>query len=480
MQPATRRPAARALCLFCSFRGVYTPSRRLSFRPPSRPIARRSQPHSLVHPTIASLRHQSSTASKPDTTTPPPTSLYSAEDTRSYDRLFKAINDKLFLQTVGDNPKIPRETEVILAFKALQRLAANYPATITKSPTPKTPQTNPNDAILSLTGGPATNGTPNTQKPDKNLPPEPVQQSQETIEAEKTAKLNAPVHPLMDVAYHIAIHPFIFISPKVLTEYIKLAALLKDPSTLPSIFKLYATKPVLQDPSKPAKRPNPNAAKNAIAYDSAKAALQVAIAAKNMPIALDIIDNSVGTKAWCRRKLVTQVLPFTAVTSAIPLGLYKVADWLAQFQEQWLHEKAMTYAFVGFMTYYICTGSLGMIALLTWNDHMIRVNWIPGVYLRERWFMEEQRALTDRVAMAWGYQEPFKRGLESGWEWEMLRHWAGVRGMIIDSSEMVEGREMSAEKDAERLAAQESILARMKLKLAKPSDKKAKKRLFST
>ncbi|KAF3910668.1 hypothetical protein ABW21_db0206457 [Orbilia brochopaga] len=474
MQPATRRPAVKTLCLFCSFRGLHAALRRPLFRPALRPIARRSQ--------TPSLRYQSSEASKTNAISPPPTSLYSPEDTRSYDRLFKAINEKLFLQTTGDNPKIPRETEVILAFKALQRLAANYPATSAAKPqVSKNPQSTLNDAILSLTGGPNGNGASSgSQKPDKNLPPEPIQQSQETIEAEKEAKLNAPVHPLMDVAYHIAIHPYIFISPKVLTEYIKLATILKDPATLPSIFKLYANKPVLQDPLKPARRPNPNAAKNAIAYDSAKAALQVAIAAKNMPIALDLIDSSVGTRAWCRRKLITQVIPFTTITSAIPVGLYKLSDYLAQFQEQWLHEKAVMYAFIGFMTYYLCTGSLGMIALLTWNDHMIRVNWIPGVYMRERWFMEEQRALTDRVAMAWGYQEPFKRGLESGWEWEMLRHWAGVRGMIIDSSEMVEGREMSAEKDAERLAAQESILARMKLKLTKPSEKKAKKRLFST
>ncbi|EPS36198.1 hypothetical protein H072_10257 [Dactylellina haptotyla CBS 200.50] len=476
MQLAARRPAAKALCLFCSFRSVHSSSRRLALRPIPRPIALRGPTTSGRPFELAKgIRYGSSEAAKSDAPAPPPPSpLYSLEDTRSQARLFEAINEKLFLQTIGDNPKIPRETEVILAFKALQRLAASYPAP--KPQTSSSPKANPNDAILSLTGAPTANGSPKT---NYNLPTEPVEQSPETIEAEKEAKLNAPVHPLMDIAYHIIIHPYIFISPKILTEYIKLAAILKDPSTIPSVLKLYANKAVTYDPSKPPRKPNPNAAKNAISFETARDALQVAISAKNMPLALEIIDNTMSATAWCRRKLWTKFIPFTAGAGAVPVALWRLSDWIAQFQEQWMHEKAVAYAFIGFMTYYICTGSLGMIALLTWNDHMIRVNWIPGVFMRERWFMEEQRALTDRVAMAWGYQEPHKRGLESGWEWEMLRHWAGVRGMIIDSSEMVEGREMSAEKDAERLAAQDSLLARLKLKLAKPEKKKARKPLFA-
>ncbi|KAK6530311.1 hypothetical protein TWF694_003671 [Orbilia ellipsospora] len=476
MQLATRRPAAKAQCLFCSVRNIHLSSRRLPLRSLTRPIVPKpiALPISKSYLFANHIRHNSTEPSKGQA--PGVTSLYSPEDIKSQDRLFDAINEKLFLQTVGDNPKVPRETEVIIAFKALQRLAANYP--VPKSQTIKqSTKSNPNDAILSLTG--ASQPSNGGQRVDKNVPPEPIVQSPETIEAEKEAKLNAPVHPLMDIAYHIAIHPYIFISPKVLSEYVKLAAILKDPSTIPSVFKLYANKPVISDPSKPAKVPNPKAAKNAISYQTAKDALQVAITARNMPIALETIDNSVSTSAWCRQKLWTNFVPFTTLAGTIPIGIWKLSDWIAQFQEQWLHEKAMAYAFIGFMTYYICTGSLGMIALLTWNDHMIRVNWIPGVFMRERWFMEEQRALTDRVAMAWGYQEPWKRGLESGWEWEMLRHWAGVRGMIIDASDMVEGREMSAEKEAERLAAQDSLLGRLKLKLSKPEKKKTSKRLFA-
>ncbi|KAF3922412.1 hypothetical protein AA313_de0204648 [Arthrobotrys entomopaga] len=472
MQLATRRPAAQAQCLFCFVRNIHFSPRRLPIRSVARPIA--PKPISLAISKSRPFAHNSTETFKGQP--PAPTLLYTPEDIKSYDRLFDAINEKLFLQTVGDNPKVPRETEVILAFKALQRLAANYPVPKSQSIKQLT-KSNPNDAILSLAG--ASQPSNGSQKVDKNLPPEPIVQSPETIEAEKEAKLNAPVHPLMDVAYHIVIHPYIFISPKILSEYVKLAAILKDPSTIPSVFKLYANKPVITDPSKPAKTPNPKAAKNAIPYQTAKEALQVAITAKNMPIALETIDNSVSTSAWCRQKLWTKFIPFTALAGVIPVGLWHLSDWIAQFQEQWLHEKAMAYAFIGFMTYYISTGSLGMIALLTWNDHMIRVNWIPGVFMRERWFMEEQRALTDRVAMAWGYQEPWKRGLESGWEWEMLKHWAGVKGMIIDASEMVEGREMSAEKEAERLAAQDSLLGRLKLKLSKPEKKKTSKRLFA-
>jgi hypothetical protein len=82
-----------------------------------------------------------------------------------------------------------------------------------------------------------------------------------------------------------------------------------------------------------------------------------------------------------------------------------------------------------------------MVAITTANDQMERVVWAQGVPLRYRWLREEERAALDKVAVAWGFKEPWKRGEEEGQEWESLREFIGMRGMILDKSELMEGME---------------------------------------
>lgn len=54
---------------------------------------------------------------------------------------------------------------------------------------------------------------------------------------------------------------------------------------------------------------------------------------------------------------------------------------------------------------------------------------------------EDERAMVDRIAIAWGFKDKKKRGEEEGEEWEWLREWAGRRAMILDAAELMEGME---------------------------------------
>jgi len=69
------------------------------------------------------------------------------------------------------------------------------------------------------------------------------------------------------------------------------------------------------------------------------------------------------------------------------------------------------------------------------------VSWHSGYRLRDRWLHEETRLYFDRVAMAWGFKEKWRRGEEQGEEWEALREFLGVKGMVLDRTSLLEGME---------------------------------------
>ena len=82
---------------------------------------------------------------------------------------------------------------------------------------------------------------------------------------------------------------------------------------------------------------------------------------------------------------------------------------------------------------------MAVLAITTANDQMERVVWLPGIPLRHRWLREEERAAMDKVAVAWGFKDPWMRGEETGEEWESLREFIGMRGMILDKTDLMEG-----------------------------------------
>jgi hypothetical protein len=246
---------------------------------------------------------------------------------------------------------------------------------------------------------------------------------------------------LSKLAENLLKHENVFISPAVLARYVDLQRLLARPRAIPEIFHLYAHKPIPLLGSSPPKfsNPSPKAAKQAIPPEIAEKALQAAIAAKDMPLALDIIQTTYRAPAWHRHVLIKKVLPPGIVVTILPLALYMIAAELSVYSnyiDPWTFK---WYAFAGMATYVLGTGTLGFVAMTTHNDNFERVVWRPGVPLTDRWLREDERSALDKIACAWGFKEHWRRGDEEGEEWEGLREWVQLRGMILDKPDLMPG-----------------------------------------
>ena len=105
------------------------------------------------------------------------------------------------------------------------------------------------------------------------------------------------------------------------------------------------------------------------------------------------------------------------------------------------HSHALGFAFSGILAYITFTAGLGIVAVTTANDQMVRVTWAIGTPLRLRWLREEERAAYDRVAQAWGFEDPVRRGFEEGEAWELLREVVFRKNMILDNPDLMDGME---------------------------------------
>ncbi|KAH8663130.1 hypothetical protein BGZ60DRAFT_380239 [Tricladium varicosporioides] len=248
---------------------------------------------------------------------------------------------------------------------------------------------------------------------------------------------------LSEYAYKIMLHPPMFITPEALKLYVDTQSTLERPETLPEILQLYASKPLPEEGSSPLRyvEQNPDKVSNAITKSVADQALQAAIDAKQLIPAMDIIESSYSTTAFRRAKFVRKgLLPTTGLAIA-PLAAYTLASQLASLQTTMETGMATNVAFAGMLAYVGFTATIGVVAVTTANDQMDRVTWAPGLPLRERWAREEERAAIDKVAGAWGFREVWRRGEEEGEEWDALREWIGLKGMILDRTELMEGME---------------------------------------
>lgn len=257
----------------------------------------------------------------------------------------------------------------------------------------------------------------------------------------KAALLNL----ISEKAEAILRHPNIFISPAILKAYIDLQSLLHHPSSFPDIFALYASKPIPKEDPKnntitytPA---TPNAPNAAIDTDTANTALAAAIAAHNLPLCLDTITTTFSTPAYKRAKLIRRALIPATLLTATPVLAYTAASQFGLLQTTMDPTYATGVAFAGIMTYTSVVGALGYIVITTANDQMDRVTWAKGVPLWERWVREEERAALDKVSGSWGFRSLERRGEEEGAEWEGLREEVGVRGMVLDRAELMDGME---------------------------------------
>ncbi|KAL2828490.1 hypothetical protein BDW59DRAFT_143192 [Aspergillus cavernicola] len=265
----------------------------------------------------------------------------------------------------------------------------------------------------------------------------PKKQSKATRHAQQQPSVDA----LCRVVHTLLTDEKIFISPEALTLYVKIHTLLKRPEHFPEIFHLYANKRIPEENSSPIKYlpPNPKSINSAIPVNLANMALDVAIEQRNLGLVLAIIDNTFCTLAFHRAKFFQKAAVPLGVLATTPLACYAVASWAASFQNTMEPSTATGIAFAATLAYVGGTSSVGMLAITTANDHMERVVWLTGVPLRHRWMREEERAALDRVAIAWGFKDIYLRGEEEGEEWENLREFIGMRGMVLDKTELMHG-----------------------------------------
>jgi hypothetical protein len=271
--------------------------------------------------------------------------------------------------------------------------------------------------------------------------------SQSTVTKSPSPKSNELPSPnyLSQLASDLLKDPKVFISPAILSKYVELQTLLGRPRNIPEIFHLYANKPVPQLGSSPPKysKPSPKGHKQAIPADIAEDALGAAIETKDLALALKIIDTTYTAPAWRSHKILTKIVPPATLAGVTPLALYMIAQELSvysNFIDPWTFK---LYAFAGLSTYVACTGTLGFVAMTTANDHHDRVVWRPGTPLLDRYIREDERAALDRIACAWGFKEMWKRGDEEGEDWEGLREWISLRGMVLDKPDLMPGMNTS-------------------------------------
>ncbi|KAL4899559.1 hypothetical protein BDW74DRAFT_163390 [Aspergillus multicolor] len=271
------------------------------------------------------------------------------------------------------------------------------------------------------------------------------------LEERKTKKASKPAvkaeisQPSADalcrIVHELLTDEKLFISSEALSCYVKIHTLLKRPEHFPEIFHLYANKPIPEENSSPIKylQPNPKSINSAIPVDLANMALDVAIEQRNLGLVLAVIDNTFCTAAFRRAKFFRKAAAPLGILASTPLGCYVAATWAASFQNTMDPSTATAIAFAATLAYVGGTSSIGVLAIMTANDQMERVVWLPGVPLRERWLREEERAALDRVALAWGFKDIYMRGEEEGEEWESLREFIGMRGMILDKTDLMHG-----------------------------------------
>jgi len=334
------------------------------------------------------------------------------------------------IRAIYDSPKVEGEPAILRVLDELADVARQAIAIRSRQPLPaKAPiRQSSAGAILSGLSG------------DENVKSSPNSRTKSMSMSFSLDALPSPSH-ITKLAEDFIKHEKVFISPNVLGLYIHLQRLLARPKAIPEALYLYANKPVPVEGSSPPKfeRPSPKSAKQAVPADLADEALTAAIEAKDITLALSVVDHTYRAPAWRRHRMITKMGLPSVLAALTPLGIYMIAQELSVYSGYIDPGTFKLYAFAGISTYVLCTSTLGFVALTTYNDHHDRVVWRPGVPLLDRYMREDERAALDRIACAWGFKELWKRGDEEGEEWEGLRQWVLLRGMVLDKPDLMPG-----------------------------------------
>ena len=345
------------------------------------------------------------------------------EELRAVGRLDEVLKDTL---QILDSPVPPSERAVVDSLRTCERIARYFRADSDSKGSEPRAQDTPAMNLLFLD--------------EKD---EASKSSSQSATALAKAINEQAISKLSETAYKIVTSPTVFITPTILEFYVNIASLLGQPETLSYVFSLYAKKPVPKPNTSPIKfsSQNPNAAASAIPMNVANAAMDAAIKAKNLPLCLDILSTTVCAPAFRRSKILKKAAIPLIGASLAPLAAYTVASQISVYQDTMSPEMATNIAFAGILAYVGFTATIGFVAVTTANDQMDRVTWATGMPLRERWLREEERAMIDRVAGAWGFKEPWRRGEEEGEDWAALKEFTGLKGMVLDRVELMEGME---------------------------------------
>lgn len=247
---------------------------------------------------------------------------------------------------------------------------------------------------------------------------------------------------ISQTAYSVITHPNVEMTPQALEAYVAIQSLLGRSESLPSILELYAhkPKPEVKDGVVRYVKQNPNAVAKAIEKPVADMALQTAIDARNLDVALGITEAAFCVKAFRRQKLLKRGAPPAMALTTLPFGIVGIGTAYATYWQNTMDvATAAGIGIAGVSGYFFVTGGLGIIAKLSAKDQMKRVTWLPGTPLRYRWIREEEREALDKIALAWGFKETWRYGEETGADWEGLREYMGYRQMILDRVEFMEG-----------------------------------------
>lgn len=268
----------------------------------------------------------------------------------------------------------------------------------------------------------------------------PKKQSQKEASLTLVAK-NAALQLVSSTAYQIVTDPKVFVTPRILSMYVNVQSLLGRPGSFPEIFKLYASKPIPKSGTTPIRfsTPNPKKPSAHIPLPIANTALTAAIRFRNLPLCFDVIESSVCAPAFRISKFLRKAfIPVSAAVLA-PFAIHQLASQLAVYQSTMDTQLATRMYFGGILAYVSFTSVIGYVAITTSNDQMDRVTWAQGTPMYERWIREEERMMIDRIAGAWGFQQRSKRGEETGPDWEGLRELTGMRRMILDRTDLMDG-----------------------------------------
>lgn len=255
-------------------------------------------------------------------------------------------------------------------------------------------------------------------------------------------RIHDAINRISHAAYTIITSPNVEMKPEFLELYVQTQSLLGRPESLPSVLALFANKPkpIAKNGEIQYVTRNPNAASRAIEVPVADLALQTAIDAKSLDSALGIIEASYSVPAFKRQKLLKHGTAPAIGLFTLPFGIFGLSTAYAAYWQNTMDiTTATAIGFVGISGYFLVVGSLGLIAKLSNKDQMKRVTWMPGTPLRYRWLREEERLALDKVALAWGFKEPWRHGEEMGADWEGLREYMGYRQMLLDRVEFMDG-----------------------------------------